>query len=361
MKNPFKLNNNLPPLSLPLSGREGINCEHSYPKGAEEMNCEYLYPKGGETTPSINLPLSGGEQKRGLYDQNSNSAFTLIELAIVVVVLGILVSGVVAGRSLISVSQSQGFIKQMESYQTAILAFKLEFDGMPGDFDEAEDYGIGSNGNGDGYLGLVSGNPQHFPHCFYDHDTTTCLTKIKSTGSNMTVFNTRRSGGEHQLLFSHLSGAGLINSKIVSAPFGMQDLTSEMNQYFPKDSLGKNYLVSLMWNRKLYIRTGIDLAGGNGPESHKPSFTSKQVKFITEKMGQKEIIMGSTNSYPNALNSQSIIPLGVVDNGHNSKKYYLNPDGSRDGYNDCVVFNGSKYIYNISENGDCNLLWEMKY
>jgi prepilin-type N-terminal cleavage/methylation domain-containing protein len=98
--------------------------------------------------PPLNLPLSAAEQKRGLFnDYKSQSAFTLIELAIVVVVLGILVSGVVAGQSLIESSKANSVISDIQKYQMAIRAFELEYSQLPGDFDEAEDYWGSVSGN----------------------------------------------------------------------------------------------------------------------------------------------------------------------------------------------------------------------
>lgn len=73
--------------------------------------------------------------------------FTLVELAIVIVVLGILVSGVVAGQSIIESSKVNSVISDIQKYKTAIRAFELEYDGLPGDFNEAEDYWGSISGN----------------------------------------------------------------------------------------------------------------------------------------------------------------------------------------------------------------------
>jgi prepilin-type N-terminal cleavage/methylation domain-containing protein len=77
--------------------------------------------------------------------------FTLIELAIVVVVIGILITGIVGAQSIIDSSQRQALWTEVEKVSTAGLAFNLEYDAIPGDFDEATDYWPGetSNGNGD--------------------------------------------------------------------------------------------------------------------------------------------------------------------------------------------------------------------
>jgi prepilin-type N-terminal cleavage/methylation domain-containing protein len=69
-----------------------------------------------------------------------NKGFTLIELAIVVVVLGILVSGIVTGQSIIRSANVNSTINDIQKMQTAMRAFELEFGSQPGDFDEAYDY-----------------------------------------------------------------------------------------------------------------------------------------------------------------------------------------------------------------------------
>lgn len=66
--------------------------------------------------------------------------FTLIELAIVVVVLGILVTGIIGGQSLIESSKRQKIYSEFSQYRNAISAYRLEYDAMPGDHDEATDY-----------------------------------------------------------------------------------------------------------------------------------------------------------------------------------------------------------------------------
>lgn len=66
--------------------------------------------------------------------------FTLIELAIVVVVLGILIGGIVTGQSIINTAKRQKVIKDVESYKTAFYDFYNNYNALPGDFDEGGDY-----------------------------------------------------------------------------------------------------------------------------------------------------------------------------------------------------------------------------
>jgi prepilin-type N-terminal cleavage/methylation domain-containing protein len=79
--------------------------------------------------------------------------FTLIELAIVVVVLGILIGGIVAGQSIVESAKVSKIVSDFQSYDMGIRAFQLEYDGLPGDFDEASIYWSGEiDGNDDGRM-----------------------------------------------------------------------------------------------------------------------------------------------------------------------------------------------------------------
>ena len=79
----------------------------------------------------------------------AEKGFTLIELSIVIVIIGLIVAGVVGGQALVNQAKLRGLISDIHKYELAINTFKLEYDGLPGDFSRASDYGIGTSGNGD--------------------------------------------------------------------------------------------------------------------------------------------------------------------------------------------------------------------
>lgn len=81
--------------------------------------------------------------------------FTLVELSIVIVIIGLIVSGVVAGNKLVHQAKLKSVISESRKFELAINSFQLEYNALPGDMNNAQSYwGLTvSNGDGDGYIG----------------------------------------------------------------------------------------------------------------------------------------------------------------------------------------------------------------
>jgi prepilin-type N-terminal cleavage/methylation domain-containing protein len=77
--------------------------------------------------------------------------FTLVELSIVLVIIGLIVGGVVGGQSLVRSAKITYLASELKSFQVMFTAFELQYDAIPGDMVNAEDYwGAGNTDNGDG-------------------------------------------------------------------------------------------------------------------------------------------------------------------------------------------------------------------
>lgn len=83
---------------------------------------------------------------------SQRSGFTLIELSIVLVIIGLIVGGIVVGRGLIETAESRRLITAVQNYRTAILAFKMKYGCLPGDCTNATTFFTTGNGNGDGRI-----------------------------------------------------------------------------------------------------------------------------------------------------------------------------------------------------------------
>jgi prepilin-type N-terminal cleavage/methylation domain-containing protein len=103
------------------------------------------------------------------------NAFSLVELSIVLVILGLLAGGVLSGQSLIRAAELRSISVDLQRYQTATLSFRDKYMALPGDMANATAFwgevATGANckttsstgkptcdGNGDGRIATDCGN-----------------------------------------------------------------------------------------------------------------------------------------------------------------------------------------------------------
>lgn len=82
-------------------------------------------------------------------------AFSLIELSIVLVILGLLTGGILTGQSLIRASELRSITTQHQGFQTAAYSFRNKYFALPGDIKNATDFwtaAVVANGDADGKI-----------------------------------------------------------------------------------------------------------------------------------------------------------------------------------------------------------------
>lgn len=85
--------------------------------------------------------------------RRSHHAFTLVELSIVISIIGILLTMVISGQSLLNNSRNKALVKQFKELNSAISFFKSSYKALPGDISSATRYWSSSaNGDGDGSI-----------------------------------------------------------------------------------------------------------------------------------------------------------------------------------------------------------------
>jgi len=73
----------------------------------------------------------------------AQSGFTLIELSIVLVIIGLIVGGVLIGRDMIETAKIRSQISQIEKINTAANTFRSKFGSVPGDLSSARGTSMG--------------------------------------------------------------------------------------------------------------------------------------------------------------------------------------------------------------------------
>lgn len=105
---------------------------------------------------------------------NAKDGFTLVELAIVLVIIGLIVAGVLVGQDMIKSAEIRATISQWEKYNSAMNTFRDKFGGYPGDLRNATNFGFSSRasatagattGDGNGLLEDCAATPGMLVGC----------------------------------------------------------------------------------------------------------------------------------------------------------------------------------------------------
>jgi prepilin-type N-terminal cleavage/methylation domain-containing protein len=87
---------------------------------------------------------------------NRQRGFTLIEIAIVLVIIGLLLGGILKGQELITGARVKNLINQTDGVKTAYFAFQDRYRALPGDYSAAStnipNAAQNSEGDGDGQI-----------------------------------------------------------------------------------------------------------------------------------------------------------------------------------------------------------------
>src|SRR5690606_4321211 len=68
------------------------------------------------------------------------AGFTLIELAIVLAIIGLLVGAIIGGQEMVQASRLNATIKEAQNVREAFLLFREKYNDLPGDMSDAASY-----------------------------------------------------------------------------------------------------------------------------------------------------------------------------------------------------------------------------
>lgn len=114
-----------------------------------------------------------------------NKGFTLVELSVVLVIIGLIVGGITFGADMIRAAELNNVITEYKKYQEAVDTFKFKYKSLPGDMSDAQGYwGVAHatpatcattastgtetcNGDDDGTIDVSAGSNERFR--FWQH------------------------------------------------------------------------------------------------------------------------------------------------------------------------------------------------
>lgn len=105
------------------------------------------------------------------HQQKTQAGFSLIELAVVLVIMGLLIGGILKGRDLIDSARLKRVVSQLNEYRLATSTFIDKFDALPGDFSKASQliHPDLRNGNGNGSVEGAGLAPESEALAFWSH------------------------------------------------------------------------------------------------------------------------------------------------------------------------------------------------
>ena len=137
-----------------------------------------------------------------------NTGFTLVELAIVLVIIGLVVGGVLVGSELIRAAGVQKFVRAIEANRAASATFLVKYNALPGDIsrNSATSFGLSTvNVSYD----AVGNNDSMLNNLYTASLETSCSGALSRAVTCLT-----NPIGESQLYFVHLSEARLFNQTL---------------------------------------------------------------------------------------------------------------------------------------------------
>ena len=205
------------------------------------------------------------------YHHHRVSGFTLIELSIVLVVIGLVVGGIFVGQDMIRAAGERAQITQIEKFQSAVAAFYEKYRFLPGDISspDATKFGFiarGPNpgeGDGNGILQAWEG--------------------AYATTNGMQ--------GETSVFWVDLSTArmieGTFNTATMTTAFccATQTTTPSLNAFFPQAKIGNsNYVYIYSANSANYFCLSGVFTLGSAPLAGVLSLTVRQAYDIDQKI-----------------------------------------------------------------------------
>lgn len=136
--------------------------------------------------------------------------FSLVELSIVLVILGLLTGGILAGQSLIRAAELRGIVTQHNNILAATRTFRDKYMALPGDFANATQFW---------------GTATHCPGA-YNQPSTTAAT-CNGDGDGLVEYYDVATSHELHRFWQHLANAGLIEGSYT----GVQTSSASVRSY----------------------------------------------------------------------------------------------------------------------------------
>jgi prepilin-type N-terminal cleavage/methylation domain-containing protein len=212
------------------------------------------------------------------------SGFTLVELAIVLVIIGLIVGGILVGQDLIKAATVRATLSDLEKYNSAATTFRTKYSGLPGDLlsSYAAQFGFLTATGRTGAAGLGDGNGL-----------------VEGCAAGAIVL-----GCETALFWTDLSTAGLIPQRLatydssVTVPAAAITTIAAMQGYLPVQKLRQGTFQYVYTNagRNFFILSTLTAPAAGGALSAAAGVTPGEARSMDEKLDDALPLSGVVRS-----------------------------------------------------------------
>jgi hypothetical protein len=227
-----------------------------------------------------------GAIRRSSAESSLKVGFTLAELSLVLVIIGLIIGGIVVGRDLIDAAAIRAQITQIEKFNSAVNTFRGKYGYLPGDIPDpyASQYGFTTRST---YAGMGDGNG-------IIQGQAACQDGSEVIGSGNT--------GEVVIFWSDLTYANGMNINLIDGSYYVNNVTNcpnpvsgfgnlgtsdpnVINTYFPQAKIGQgNYVYVWSGNSANYYGISAVSQLLNGRQFSSPALSVSQASRIDQKV-----------------------------------------------------------------------------
>jgi len=220
-----------------------------------------------ECNQSVQCACKLTEKEHPMRHTNSRAGFTLVELAIVLVIIGLIIGGVLVGQDLIKAATIRSTVSDLEKINASANTFRNKYNGLPGDLlaGTATGYNLsnraGTSGRGDGN-GLIEG----------------CAANIGNV-----------LGCETGLFWVDLSTAGLVTQSYTTATDGAAvslGSSAAFATYLQRAKLRETAYITVTTasSRNFFYVGGLTATNASGVYTETPAVSTSEAKNIDTKV-----------------------------------------------------------------------------
>ncbi len=168
--------------------------------------------------------------------------FSLVELSIVLVILGLLTGGVLVGQDLIRAAELRKIASEAQRYQTATYTFRDKYFALPGDMGNATAFWDTAGGNGEDYACTQIATTDGSTCNGNNNGIIGSYLNQYSIGTPLTTVY--KDGGESVRFWQHMANAGLIEGNYTGenhATFTTGIVAGADDGNAPKSPVGASY------------------------------------------------------------------------------------------------------------------------